>query len=373
MFSFSEGNSFNEILERCLARIPDSLDKREGSIIYDALAPACAEMAQLYIALDVYADQTYLINATGDNLDNRVVDYGLTRNPATYALRYGTFTDISNNAMTIDINARFSIPNEYGGYNFKVIQATEIAGKYILQCETAGTVGNEYFGPLLPLESVNNLGSCTLGDIYVAGEDVETDDSLRERAVEKLTEVPFGGNIADYKQFIEDLDGIGGCLVIPAWNGGGTVKLVIITNSYTIPTSTVVNQIQEIVDPTQNQGQGIGKAPIGHVVTVVAPTAYNISVSATLEIESGYTLPTMQSDIETAISNYFKSVQADWSDSTTLSIYRAQIIAAILSIKGVTNVSALLLNNSANDITLNVLTGTNPFPILTEVVLDEGE
>ena len=191
MFNFSEGNSFDDILERCLARISDTLDKRQGSIIYDAIAPVCAELAQCYIALDVYADQTYLLNAVDDNLDNRVADYGLTRIQATKAQKIGEFTDVNDNPMTIDLNTRFSIPNEYGGYNYTVI--SELAtGRYVLECETPGTVGNEYYGMILPLQYINNLGSANLTDIYIAGEDVEDDDRLRQRAITKLSETPFG-------------------------------------------------------------------------------------------------------------------------------------------------------------------------------------
>ena len=61
MSDYSTNNDFENILERLLANIDDSLDKTQGSIIYDALAPAAAELAQCYIALDVYSDQTYLL------------------------------------------------------------------------------------------------------------------------------------------------------------------------------------------------------------------------------------------------------------------------------------------------------------------------
>ena len=44
-----EGYTFEYLMESMLSRVPDSLDKREGSIIYDALAPAAAELAQMYI------------------------------------------------------------------------------------------------------------------------------------------------------------------------------------------------------------------------------------------------------------------------------------------------------------------------------------
>ncbi len=191
MFNFSEGNGFDDILQRMLNTVPDTLDKRMGSIIYDALAPACAELAQAYIALDVYADQTYLISAVGENLDNKAYDYGVTRNPATYARRIATFKDTEGNAMEIPIGSRWSIPVASGGYNYQVTEQLEI-GKYIVTCETAGTVGNEYYGDLLPLESLNNVGEGKLTDIYVGGEDAESDESLRERVLEKINTHAFG-------------------------------------------------------------------------------------------------------------------------------------------------------------------------------------
>jgi uncharacterized phage protein gp47/JayE len=41
-----------EILERMLNRVSDDKDKREGSIIYDALAPAAIELESIRADLD---------------------------------------------------------------------------------------------------------------------------------------------------------------------------------------------------------------------------------------------------------------------------------------------------------------------------------
>ena len=157
MSDFSSENDFQTILNRLLANVDDSLDKRQGSIIYDALAPAAAELAQCYIALDVYTDQTYLLTTTGENLDNRVADYGISRNEATYAKRIIEIYNTNNDLMNVDIGTRFSVPNDYGGYNYTITEQQSI-GNYIATCETAGTVGNEYIGELLPLTYINNLG-----------------------------------------------------------------------------------------------------------------------------------------------------------------------------------------------------------------------
>lgn len=371
MFNFSQNNSFNDILNRCLSRISDTLDKRQGSIIYDALAPACAELAQCYIALDVYADQTYLLTATGDNLDNRVADYGITRNPATYSKRLIQLYDIDNSPLDTDIGTRFSVPNEFGGYNYILVEKIS-DGNYIGECETAGTAGNEYLGNLLPLVSVNNLGIATLSTILKPGEDEETDDDLRERTITKINQEAFSGNKAAYIRFARDIDGVEKVKIFPIWNGGGTVKIAIITSNNTIPSSDFINNVQELIDPIQNQGQGVGIAPIGHTVTVVAPTKLDIDISATITPKTGYTIEQLQSNIETAISNYIAEVQDNWEDDSDLIIYSAKVIAAILSVSQVENVTNLTINEQAQDLIINI-TGTDvKFPILNEVILNEN-
>ena len=39
--------TYEKIMERMLARIPNNLDKREGSVIWDALAPAAMELESM--------------------------------------------------------------------------------------------------------------------------------------------------------------------------------------------------------------------------------------------------------------------------------------------------------------------------------------
>lgn len=368
MSNYSDGNSFEEILERCLSRVDNSLDKRMGSIIYDALAPACAELAQCYIALDVYTDQTYLLNAVGQNLDNRVVDYGLSRLQATKAQRLVTIYDINGNLMSVDLGTRFSVPNAFGGYNFKLIESVS-AGNYIAECETAGSVGNNYTGELLPLVSVNNLGTATMTSVYKPGEDEETDDELRKRAVAKINQEAFAGNKAAYKTMVNNIDGVENVKVFPVWNGGGTVKLAIVATDNTIPSQEFIDNLQTLIDPIQNQGQGVGLAPIGHTVTVVAPDELDIDIEATITIDEEYTIEQLQSAIESNIQKYITEVQNQFSEQDQLIIYTSRVIAAILGVNQVQNVSSLTINGQATDLIIN-LSGTNvKFPMLDEVVL----
>lgn len=370
MSDYSEGNDFEDILDRLLSNVSDDLDKRQGSIIYDALAPAAAELAQCYIALDVYVDQTYLLTAVDSNLDARVADYGLARQKATYSERIITIYNTNHELMDVDIGTRFSVPNEYGGYNFKITEQRS-TGIYIAQCETSGIVGNDYMGELLPLMSINNLGNATISNVYKPGKDEESDDELRERALLKINQEAFAGNKASYIQFTNSIDGVGDCKVFPVWNGGGTVKIAIITSDNNIPSQDFISQIQEEIDPIDKQGQGIGMAPIGHTVTVVAPDKLDINISAQLEINDEYTIEQLRPSILEKINKYIDEVQNNWSEADNLIIYISRLIASILSVSQVNNVASLTINASNKDLTI-ALSGTNvQFPILNEVVLSE--
>ena len=53
----ADENSRDSILDRMLAEVSDKLDKREGSIIYDALAPAAVEDANIYAALSMIQEE----------------------------------------------------------------------------------------------------------------------------------------------------------------------------------------------------------------------------------------------------------------------------------------------------------------------------
>ena len=69
--------------------------------------------------------------------------------------------------------------------------------------------------------------------------------------------------------------GVGSTKVTPLWDGGGTVKLTILNSEFSKASSILIETIQEEIDPTKD-GQGLGIAPIGHIVDV--DTAEEITV-----------------------------------------------------------------------------------------------
>ena len=366
MSRYSEGNDFEDILQRLLANVDEDVDIRQGSIIYDALAPAAAELAQCYIALDVFTDQTYLLNAVGENLDNRAYDYGIYRISATSAIRLIEIYDINNDVMDVDIDTRFAVPNDYGGYVYRIIEKIE-NGKYKAECETAGTIGNSYTGELLPVTSINNLGTVNISTIIKPGEDEETDDDLKSRVIVKINQQAFGGNKADYIRFVDEIDGVSKCKVFPIWDGGGTVKVAILASGDTIPDSSFVNEVQDIIDPIPNQGQGLGIAPIGHTVTVAAPTQVDINISMTITMETGYSKSQAAPQIGKLITDYIKNIQAQWQNKDSLVVRQAQLIALALSVPHVENVTLVKINNVSADYVITITASNISFPVLSGV------
>lgn len=346
-------NDYKSILDRLLARVDNTLDKRQGSIIYDALAPAAIELAQCYADLEIYKEQTYLGTAVGENLDNRVADYGLSRNPATAATAVVEIRNTNNELYDIDIGSRFSIPEEFGGYDFTLIEKME-TGFFKAVCDTPGTVGNEYEGVLLPLYNIPHLGKAEIAYIYKLGVDTETDEALRARAIHSLSRDAFGGNVSDYRRYLATIAGIGPVRIVPIWNGGGTVLILFLNPDYTPPSHTFVEEVQDLIDPIQSHGEGLGLAPIGHSVTVQAPPIYSLTISMDLEFASD--LPVSIDDImekvRTRIVDYIKALGKDWEYASSITVYVVKIMALILDIDGVADVHNFLLNGGTSNIVI---------------------
>lgn len=356
-----EHMTYEYILERMLSRVPDVLDKREGSVIYDACAPAAMELAQFYIELDTNYILSFADTASGEYLTRRTAEFGVNRNSATYAQRKALFYSESNELMDIPLGSRFSI----GELTYRATERYSL-GIYKLTCEQLGTSGNERFGEMLPIDYVANLAKAQLMDVFVPGEDEEEDERLRARFYEAVNEPAFGGNVADYKQKVNSISGVGATKVYPVWNGSGTVKCTIIAADWLVPSNALINEVQTIIDPIVNQGQGFGQAPIDHTVTIAGVTTRTINVSLQLSLESGVNVSQIQEAVEEAIAAYLLELRKDWSNQKQLTVRIAQLDARLLTIQGVEDVSGTLINQYDTNEILN----SDEIPVLGVVSIN---
>lgn len=208
----------------------------------------------------------------------------------------------------------------------------------------------------------------------MAGDDEEDDESLRQRAIDALTEQPFGGNVADYKRVVLAIDGVGGLQVYPHWQGGGTVKLSVMGADWMPASAQLVETVQNTVDPPPDQGLGYGTAPIGATVTVTAPETVTVNISASLSAGPGRTAEQLTGPIREAVDAYLLSIRQAWDkpDASGLTrysswVYAARVTAAILTVPGVVNVTGLTLNGGSGDLRLTEDGLLQQVPVLGEV------
>lgn len=350
--------TYENILKRMLDRVPASVDKRQGSIIYDALAPCAAELAQIYIDLQFLEGRSNADTAAGDDLTRRTLERGVVRKPAQKAIRKGVFIGDNGSVFNVPIGSRFSGEE----LNYAVVEKIT-DGEFKLECETPGEIGNSHIGQLIPIEYINGLVSAEIIDILIPGEDTESDEHLRKRYFDSLDSQAFGGNIADYKEKVNGLNGVGGVKIYPAWNGGGTVKLVIIDSSFNRPSNTLIDQIQTDIDPVQNQGEGLGIAPIGHVVTVEGVREVVINIETEITFQEGYVWEDVKIRVEETIDEYFIQLKSGWAENENLVVRTSYLETRILNIVGVLDIQ----NTKVNGIAQNFILSDLEIPVLGEV------
>ena len=368
-----EQYDYKTLLEMALSQVPDDIDTREGSIIYDALSPACYLLAEFYMQLRAILIDVYATTANNEWLDLRVAEQGISRYPSTSAIRKAYFTNISGQSANINLGTRFSTIEE-NPINYYVSKDLG-GGYYELTCEEKGTIGNNYIGELLPLDYGINLETATITEIIIPGQDTETDDALRNRYFVRINEKAFGGNIAQYKQEINDIDGVGAVQVYPVWNGGGTVKCSVIDASYNRITDEFIQKLQETIDPVNNSGEGLGIAPIGHKVTITTPVDKVVNITTNVQGSAGVSILTIKEEIKKALEEYLLSLRQIWGNSNeinvyNLSVYIARINATILNIPGVVNVTNTLINGMAEDLVLIQNATTQELPKLGTVIIN---
>lgn len=367
-----EDQTYEVILQRMLDRVSEKLDKRPSSVIYDTHSSTAVELQILYIELEYLIKNSYGDTAAREFLVLLAKDRGLQPEPATKAVLKGEFTP-----EDIDVTGkRFNI----GEINYVVLEQTA-PGQYQVQCETAGTAGNQYFGDMIPMDYIDGLQTAQLTEILIPGEDEEDTEVFRQRYFDSFNERSFGGNRADYLSRVKSIDGVGGVKVTRVWNSGirpagmipsdavaswydsvagtldadvaewlaavytasrekkltvGGTVLVTVVNSldFGAVSGVLLDRIQTELDPEQNAGEGYGTAPIGHVVTVKSASPVNVDISTAITFEEGYGWPNLQSVIRETVDDCLRELRQTWADSTQIIVRISRIESRILAIKG---------------------------------------
>lgn len=370
--SLFEDQTYENLLANAMARVSSAFDKREGSMVYNGVAPSMAELAQLYIGLDFVFTATYISTAPREYLIERAKDRGLSPKAASAAVFRAEFN------IEVPVGSRFSCEE----LNFIVMERmtgedTETGISHKVTCETAGSAANDCSGDLIPIEYIDGLTSAKLVELLIPGDDEEETETFRQRVLDSVKNQAFGGNKADYKAKVLSIDGVSAVKVHPVWNAdispselipseavktwyesfintvtdkdakawltsvytsaldkkltvGGCVKLVIMGADNSVPSSELISAVQTVIDPVQNAGEGMGLAPIGHVVNVVGVSPYEISVSAKFTLNLGYTFEDAEDSVNNVVQEYFNEIASNWGNESELTVRISEIENRIL-------------------------------------------
>lgn len=371
-----ESRDFDYCMDSMLDDVADGVDKRQGSIIYDAMAPAATRMAEQYLEMASIVRATYTQTATGEFLDARGPERGLARQTASTAQVTARFADAEGNPISnVEVGDQFASVGEEPIF----YHATEVNEDLtaLLVAEESGTRPNGYIGQILPVTPNDSLSWAEVVSIDVPAKDDETDDHFRERLLSPDAYNAYGGNVADYVDMLSKIESVGAGQIYPVWQGGGTVKLVILNNDKKAASTELVKQVKELVDPTDVEGQGYGLAPIDHLVTVVAPTEIPISIETTITPDTSTTVESLKTAIEAGIESYFAQRREAWDDidkvtgrGYSLTVYRSQILTEIMKVEGVINATLPVLNGADSDVKMSFTNDVSELPVVGEVTLN---
>ena len=330
-----ESKTYSKILKSQMDRIPDSLDKREGSIIQTALGPASWYLEGVYLDMAFILNSIYADTACGKYLDRIASQNNIERKPAAYAERKGVFD------IKILIGSRFSTVNTDKYVTYVVeefLTQTGTGYAYRMRCEEPGGIGNDYSGQLIAIDYIAGLEQANLTDIIREGSEEETDEALRARILTKTKLPSTSGNKYDYYNWAMECEGVGAAKIFPLAEGPGTVKVVIADAERSAATPELIEQVKNHIEELR---------PIGADVSVVSAREKAIAVTARVRLQNGVNLGSVQEILLRELTGFLQEGAFDVSY-----VSLARVGNLLLNTAGVEDFSDLTLNGQSKNIEL---------------------
>lgn len=372
-----QSKDYDYFLRKMLDAVPDNVDKREGSIIYDALAPAALVMGQQSLDMANVIKETYIKTASGEFLDYRAIEHGTSRYPATQTeAKAKVLNDKKEPLDNVQIGDKFASIGD--SPIFYVVTKINDDLTVELTAEVKGSSANSYIGQILPVTPNDLLSWAEITEITAPARDVESDDHLRARLLSSQSWIAYGGNVADYLDMTSKIDEVGAAQIYPTWNGGGTVKVVILNNDLMPASASLVQKVKNALDPEDKQAEGYGLAPIDHAVTVTAPEKLIVNVDISVKLDDTKVTRYVKDSITKAVEGYFQSLREDWADINQKlgrgyqeTIYRSKILSQVMLTEGVVNAKLPSLNGRDADIDLVFNNSKSQLPVVGTVTINE--
>lgn len=341
------------IHERMLDVIPDNIDKTEGGFAYDFTMPTAIEKASAMDVLNQVIQLFFPEWSAGEFLDKLGANVGLTRKAATVAEATvqitgtaGTLIEagflFSTAATAISENVEFETVED-------VVLDEDGNGEAAVRCTEAGIIGNVSADSItLMVEPLEDIESVTNALAASGGTDEESDDVFRQRIMdrERDNDSSFVGCDADYKRWALEINGVGTAIVVPEWDGPGTVKLIVMDSTGAPATATIIQNVYNyIISPEDRQ---MRLAPIGATLTVVTASVMGLTITADIVKEVDAELADITAAFKANLASCFEEAMSDGVLRWT------KVGAALSKTTGVIDYENLLINGDSENIDVSL-------------------
>lgn len=348
-----------------IVELPDDekVEATEGSFINMAVSKYAARTEEIYADLDALNDNMLVDTQDEDHLIDSGAECGVPINEGTTAVVIATLN------CPCEIGDEFSaIDSDYNYIATELVEVITNADesktyKYYMESDEEGIDPGRYRGEIEPEDYLDEFEEGQIIDVHIQGTEQEDIEEYRERRLASMDLKSCAGNRSYYKTEIGKLTGVGGVKVKRRQIGQSRIPVYIQSSTYGAPTSSFLEELAEILDPTSTEGEGDGLVPCGHKVDLNAVTAVTINVTATFTIDEEYTFAGLQTLLEEAVGAYITEQAKTWQDSSSIVVRVSAVEQKLLSVTGVLDVADVQLNGGNENIT----TTTYQVPVMGTV------
>lgn len=350
---FMMNNSADEIHQRMMNNLPADIDDMPGGFPYDFTRPAAQEkdefinyhmMRALMIAFPQYAWDEWLdLHGQQVHLDRHL--------PVS---AYGKVKVRGKEGLVIESGTIFCTPATDTGpsIGFRTTENAKIGeGGTILIPVSAVESGTESNVPadtvILMAKPDKNIIEVTNPEPIRGGTDRESNDDYYDRiAAEYANSLTFLGNDSDYIRWAKEA-GAGDCIVIPAAEGPGTVKLVLIDGNGQPANEKLVEDVYNYIISPEDRS------------TRLLPTACaKLICAAASTMKVDFCITGLVYDETTSISqimeDFMVSVKSVYVSAKQHDLLRYNDVRPIISdIAGVLDFEEFLMNEGMENIRLS--------------------
>ncbi len=349
---FMDGCSAEDIHERMMANLPDDIDSTPGGFPYDLTMPSAIEKSELVnfhleralmLAfpqfawdswLDLHGQQVHVARHKGHNASG-VVE--ITGEPGT-EIEAGTvfLAPATGSLPAIGFATDTGCTIGENGTASASVTAVE-----------AGAASNVKAGAVTIMdEPLDGVTGITNPLAITGGTSDESDDSYYDRiAAEYENSRTYLGNDGDYKRWAQEA-GAGDCIVSPAADGPGTVKLVLVDQNGQPASQKLTEEVYNYIVSPSDRTKRLLPTACAKLICVPATTVtVNYSCSG-LQFDASTNIEEIKKDFEEALKKIYEEAKTEG----ILRYNKARSL--IVNIGGVEDFKGFLMNGTTENIPL---------------------